>query len=153
LIVSKSSHADGQSIVPSLHIQDIEDCIASIATQVARGAAAQIRAEFLAALATMGWSGGVSISPQDSAINITSRKHATGLCLQTGGNASRIYADLVKLQALYLNNHITCGIFVLPSAPAAKVLGDNFAQGDRLIRELSIFRKVITIPLMICSFE
>lgn len=153
MITSKSSHADGRSIVPAVHLQDIEDCIAAIETQVARGAAPHIRAEFLAALATKGWSGEVSISPQESAVTITSRKRATGLCLQTGGNASRIYADLLKLQALYLNDDITCGIFVLPSAPAARVLGDNLAQGDRLVRELSIFRKVITIPLMVCSFD
>lgn len=153
MIFSKSSHADGRSIVPSAHLQDIEECISAIESQVARGAAPHIRAEFLAALATKGWSGEVSISPQESAVTITSRKRATGLCLQTGGNASRIYADLLKLQALYLNDDITCGIFVLPSAPAARVLGDNLAQGDRLVRELSIFRKVITIPLMVCSFE
>jgi hypothetical protein len=153
LIFSKSSHADGQNIVPPEHLRDIEDCIRAIAAQVARGAATQIRTEFLAALATKGWSGEVSISPQESAVTITSRKRATGLCLQTGGNASRIYADLLKLQALYLNDDITCGIFVLPSTPAARVLGDNLAQSERLIRELSIFRKVITMPLMVCAFE
>jgi len=153
LIISTSSHADGRHVIPPAHLQDIEDCISAINIQVARGAAPHIRAEFLAALARKGWSGEVSISPQESAVTITSRKRATGLCLQTGGNASRIYADLLKLQALYLNDDITCGIFVLPSAPAARVLGDNLAQGDRLVRELSIFKKVITIPLMICLFE
>lgn len=150
---STSSHADGRSIVPSAHFQDIESCIAAIEVQIARGAAPHIRAEFLAVLATKGWSGEVSISPQESAVTITSRKRTTGLCLQTGGNASRIYADLLKLQAMYLNDDITCGIYVLPSAPAAKVLGDNLAQGDRLVRELSMFKKVVTIPLVVFSFE
>lgn len=149
----KHSHADAVNIVPADHQRQIANCIRAMVTPIRRGAAPHIRAEFDAQLAMEGWSGEVSVSPQESGLTITSKNGKTGLCLQTGGNFSRTYADLVKLQAMYLNDDIKCGIFVLPSSPAAKALGDNLAQADRLIRELVIFKKVITIPLLVCSLE
>jgi hypothetical protein len=153
VIYTTHSHSDGGAEVPRTHQEQIERCIAAMVSPVRRGAAPQMRDEFSAALAAAGWSGEVSVSPPESAMTITSKKAHTGLCLQTGGNMSRIYADLLKLQALYLNNVIRCGVFVLPSAHAAKILGDNIAQADRLIRELAIFRKVVTIPLLVYSVE
>ncbi len=62
---------------------------------------------------------------------------------------SRFYADLLKLQSLYLESVIEQGVFVLPARNVAVSLGDNTANADRLIRELPIFRKVITIPLLV----
>lgn len=150
---STHNHADGANIVPVTHQNQIANCIRAMVTSIRKGAAPHIRAEFEAQLAAEGWSGEVSVSPQQSGVTITSKKGHTGLCLQTGGNMSRSYADMMKLQALYLNDDINCGIFVLPSSPAAKTLGDNLAQADRLIRELQIFKKVITIPLLVCSLE
>jgi hypothetical protein len=66
---------------------------------------------------------------------------------------SRLYADLLKMQAMYLDSGLSSAAFVLPSREMAKVFGKNVAQADRLIRELQVFRKVITIPLVIYTLD
>ena len=74
-------------------------------------------------------------------MTITSAKDDIGLCLQTG-NMSRMYADLMKLQTMYLNNTIKAAAIIVPSQETAKLLGDNIAQAKRLERELAIFKLV-----------
>ena len=64
-----------------------------------------------------------------------------------------MYADLIKLQQMYLDDTIRAGVFIMPTAVAARELGDNLANSDRLESELTIFRKVIHMPLVIMSFQ
>jgi hypothetical protein len=64
-----------------------------------------------------------------------------------------MYADVLKLQKLYLDDIIRVGVIVLATASAARELGDNIANADRLSAELPIFRKVIHLPLALISFE
>ena len=142
------SHAGGLEVVPLSHQQEIATAINAMTQPIQARAARTLRAQFLHSLVESGWSGEVAVQASLSDISITSLKQNTGLCLQTG-NMSRFYADLLKLQAMYLDNTILCGAFVLPSRDVAVVLGDNVAQADRLIRELSLFRKVITLPLVV----
>jgi len=89
---------------------------------------------------------------QGSDITITSMKSEVGLCLQTG-NMARMYADLIKLQTLYLNNAIKSAVIVVPSEPVAKILGSNIAQAKRLARELDIFKKAYYVPTLIFALE
>ncbi len=76
-----------------------------------------------------------------SKITIASLKDGVGLCMQTGGNMSRMYADLLKLQKLYLEDAISSGGIILPTSKASRDLGDNIANADRLAAELKIFRR------------
>jgi hypothetical protein len=147
------SHAEGSNAVPITHKLEIAQAVSAMISPVRRGTATALRDQFIGKLMEAGWSGEVSVSPSQSGVTITSMKEDTGLCLQTGGNMSRIYADILKLQALYVDEVISCAAFVLPSAPVAHALGDNLAQADRLIRELAIFKKVITLPLLVYSLE
>lgn len=119
---------------------------------VKKGSAAKIRKELVRLLGNAGWPGEVQVEPP-SKITIASRKNAVGLCIQTGGNMSRMYADLLKLQKLYMENSIKAAAFILPAAPAARILGLNVANADRLIAELQIFRKVIHMPVAVFAFE
>lgn len=64
-----------------------------------------------------------------------------------------MYADLMKLQTLYLDNSISAAALILPSQPLALVLGDNIAHSLRLERELEIFRKVFHVPALIFGLE
>jgi hypothetical protein len=45
---------------------------------------------------------------------VTSMKDEVGLCLQTG-NMARMYADLIKLLTLYLDNAIKAAAIIVPS--------------------------------------
>lgn len=87
-----------------------------------------------------------------SHISITASQNKIGLCLQTG-NISRIYADLLKLQLLFTQGQLFAGIIILPTKSAAKSLGDNMVNFERVVQELNIFSQIITIPLVLIGFD
>ena len=103
-------------------------------------------------LKTKGWSGQVRLSSKSS-ISITAMLRNVGLCTQTG-NMARMYADLMKLQAMYMDDKIKAAIFVLPTKACANSFGGNVANYDRFLNELTnIFSKVITVPMVIIGFD
>ncbi len=103
-------------------------------------------------LKTKGWSGQVRLSSKSS-ISITAMLRNVGLCTQTG-NMARMYADLMKLQAMYMDEKIKAAIFVLPTKACANSFGGNVANYDRFLNELTnIFSKVITVPMVIIGFD
>lgn len=146
------SHQSADILLPAKERLEIESAIASCNVVVKKGAAAKIREELVRLLDNSGWSGEMQVEPP-SKITIASKKNEVGLCIQTGGNMSRMYADILKLQKLYMENSIKSAAFILPAAPAARVLGQNIANADRLIAELQIFRKVIHMPIAVFAFE
>lgn len=145
------SHCGGDKILPATLQKEIDTAIAAVKVKPAVGAAAKMRDSFLGSLKGSGWSSEVSVS-RDSDMTITSLKNGVGLCLQTG-NMARIYADLMKLQAMYLDNSIKSAAIVLPSHPVAKLLGSNIAQAKRLERELEIFKKAYHVPTLVFALE
>ena len=148
---STHSHCAGEKSV-SLGLQnEVRQVITSISIAPKIGAARKLRDSFLLTLKTFGWSSEYPVSI-GSDITITSVKQGVGLCLQTG-NMARMYADLIKLQTLYLNDAIKSAVIVLPSQPMAKLLGSNIAQAKRLERELEIFRKAYHVPTLIYALE
>jgi hypothetical protein len=100
-----------------------------------------------------GWSDQVKLAA-DSNISITAKKGDVGLCLQTG-NMGRMYADLLKLQCLYKSKVLKAAILIVPTRRLAKEhdYGANVAQFERLTRELTIFDKVITIPMVVIGMD
>ena len=148
---SLHSHCDGEDTVPAVLRKEVELAIAAIAVKPARGSAPKLRDAFLGKLMVFGWSSEVAVA-QGSDMTITSMKSEVGLCMQTG-NMARMYADLMKLQTLYLNNAIKSAVIVVPSEPVSKLLGDNIAQAKRLARELDIFKKAYHVPTLIFALE
>lgn len=145
------SHCAGDASVP-VHIQaEIAQVIKSVAVKPAVGAAPIIRDAILIGLKALGWSGKVPVA-KSSDITITSMRDEVGLCLQTG-NMARMYADLIKLQTLYLDNAIKSAAIIVPSEPLATQLGSNIAQSKRLERELEIFKKAYHVPTLVFALE
>lgn len=145
------SHCAGEEVVAS-HVKDeIAQSIKKVAIKPARGAAPRIRDAILGNLRSLGWSGQVPVA-KGSDITITAMREDVGLCLQTG-NMARMYADLIKLQTLYLDDAIKAAILIVPSEPIARVLGSNIAQAKRLERELDIFRKAYHVPTIVYALE
>lgn len=149
--VAIHSHCAGSEQVPAEIVEDVVAAAAAIDVRIERGAARRIRDQFVAELRTRGWSSEVTVA-RGSDMSITSMRDEIGLCLQTG-NMARMYADLIKLQTLYLNNAIRGAVLVLPSQPVALAIGENIAQAARLERELEIFRKAFYVPTLIVSLE
>jgi hypothetical protein len=142
--------AGDKSISTSIQIE-IADGIKSVEIKPAKGNATKIRDAILANLKSSGWSGEVAVA-KGSNITVTSMKNEVGLCLQTG-NMARMYADLIKLQTLYLDAAIKAAVIILPSQPVSLILGRNIAQAKRLERELEIFKKAYHVPTLIYGLE
>ena len=145
------SHCAGDKALPPILQKEIITAITAITIKPAKGKAPKIRDSLLDSLKGLGWSAKVPVS-KGSGMTITSMKDDVGLCLQTG-NMARMYADLIKLQTMYLDNSIRSAAIIIPSSPVAKLLGSNVAQANRLERELNIFKKAYHVPTVIFALE
>ena len=146
------SHQGGTDKIGPNVVREIESAIVSCTVPLRARSATAVRHHVLGELSLCGWSGEFSVDPAASGITITSIKDGFGLCLQTG-NMARMYADILKLQKLYLDGKVDVGVMILPTLDAAKKMGDNIAHSNRLVSEMDIFRKVIHMPIAIFSFE
>lgn len=144
-------HHHGNIEIPDHLRMQVADSINACEVPIQRNNATLLRDDILRRLSLKGWPPEVVIDPT-SKISVTSIREQVGLCLQTG-NMARMYADLLKLQTLYLRETINAGIIIVPGLEAAKNLGDNLANFDRLLRELQIFERAITIPIMLLGLE
>lgn len=145
------SHCGGDKALSKSLRDELVEVIESVTVKPGRKKATAIREAISSQLRCVGWSGEVPVST-GSDITITSMKGSVGLCIQTG-NVARIYADLIKLQTLYLDNSIKSAVIILPSQPMARLLGSNIAQANRLERELVIFKKAYHVPTTIIALE
>jgi hypothetical protein len=144
-------HRFGDQIIPATMIDEAVAAVKACVVVVKPKASKTIKEAVLESLGTKGWPGEVTLDTT-SKISITSKKDKIGLCFQTG-NMSRMYADLLKLQAVYLRGSIDAAIFILPEPECAKLLGLNIASCDRLRRELAIFDRAISVPLALIGIN
>jgi hypothetical protein len=98
-----------------------------------------------------GWSDEVKISA-DAKISITSHKGDVGLCFQTG-NMGRFYADLLKLEFLFKKGRIHAAFYILPDKALSKVWGENIANYERFVNEVTIFSQILNTPLLIIGIS
>lgn len=145
------NHRSGIKVVPNDIIEDVEKVVWDIKPKLFPKSVASLKLSIRKRLEEEGWTGKYRLDAT-SKITISSYLRGVGLCFQTG-NAGRIYADLLKLQALYTKGNITAGIILIPQIKTARELGSNMANYERLIRELPIFSQVITMPIVVIGFD
>jgi hypothetical protein len=146
------SHRSGDSVLGANVLGRLRKSLQSVPFKARRGCSTKLRLAILSQLQASGWSDKVQISPRRK-LTITAMQSKVGLCLQTG-NMARFYADLLKLQSLFLEETIYGAIYLLPTHIAARQMGQNVANFERLARELSQeFHRVITVPIQIIGFE
>ncbi|MBE0342014.1 restriction endonuclease [Paenibacillus sp. 28ISP30-2] len=146
-----SSHHYGDQAIPSESIESIVNALTETLFEIKKGSATQLRKVVLGTLFNLGWSDKTKIDSNND-LTITSMKGDIGLCLQTG-NVSRFYADILKLQSLYLKDKASAAIYILPTKNASLKMGSNIAYYERLAEELNLYRHIITIPIVIIGVE
>lgn len=144
-------HRSGLKVVPNDIIENIKKIIRDTNPKLLKNTVTILKESIKDQLKKEGWSGEYRLSTT-SKITISSFFKDFGLCFQTG-NIGRIYADLLKLQTLYVKGNIKAGIILIPQIETAKKLGSNMANYERLVRELPIFGQVITMPIVIIGFD
>jgi len=115
-----------------------------------KGESQKIKMEVSNTLNKLGWADSVKIQPTNLTINFI--KQRVGLCLQLG-NVARTYADLLKIQLLIEMKIIDVGVIAVPIRSAAKEMGSNLAQYERLENELKIFDTIISAPIVIVGLS
>lgn len=118
---------------------------------VTKGTTGEIKNHFESRWRDGGWAIEPAVDP-DLKITINAMKQGVALTVQTG-YITRPFYDLLKFQAMYLRNKINVAILMLPTAAAASTFGSNFANFSRVTAELELFFHIITVPVLIISFE
>lgn len=144
-------HRNGSKVVPDNIVNEIKNVLSSILPELEKNTVKALKNSIWDKMIQNGWAGEYRLD-SDSQITISSYLQGIGLCFQTG-NVGRLYADLLKLQTLYVKGKIVAGIIMVPGLEMAKILGSNLANYDRLVRELPIFSQVITMPIVVVGFE
>ena len=146
------NYCSGKEIIPPEIAQGVISVINSLDYSLSKYEIKNFKDDLSDRLKSQGWSDKASLSVKSN-ITITAILKNIGLCTQTG-NMARMYADLMKLQALYMDEKIKAAIFVVPTKACANSFGGNVANYDRLLNELvNIFSKVITVPILIIGFD
>lgn len=146
------NYRSGREIIPEDIINGVTQLINGLDYSLGKYEIKNFKDDLSAQLATLGWSGKVSLSSKSN-ISITAMLKNIDLCTQTG-NMARMYADLMKLQALYMDEKIKAAVFVIPTKACANSFGGNVANYERFLNELTnIFSKVITVPMLIIGFD
>lgn len=149
--ITAYSHRNGSDVIPQEYTDELGRILHRCKVEMKKYSIADFKNYLLPAIKRGGWSDEFYLD-RNSKITISSIKGKTGLCIQTG-NAARLYADLLKLQTLYARGTITAGIIILPVGTCARSLGTNLASYERAVRELDIFKQVITTPLVVIGFD
>lgn len=111
------------------------------------GASPKIKSYFDTVLNAKGWVNDVKIDPSlHNTVNFVKLDVAFVLQL---GNVARIYADVLKLSYLQQKNITRLGILAIACNPESKLLGANYANFERVVRELTIYRDILVYPLYI----
>ena len=146
------NYRSGQQVIPKDITDSVIGVIERLDYSLGKYDIKHFKDDLSVQLKMQGWSGKVNLSVKSS-ISITSILRNIGLCTQTG-NMARMYADILKLQAMYMDEKIKAAIFVLPTKECANSFGGNVANYDRFLNELTnIFSKVITVPMVIIGFD
>lgn len=106
-----------------------------------------VRREF----AAQGWGYDVKVD-QGFDLSVFGMKDDLAFQLQTG-NMSRAAYDLLKLQHLFSVRRIEAAALAMPTKQAASRIGSNIANFERVMSELELFNRTITLPIFLIGFE
>ena len=129
----------------------ITDIFEAPAIQVAQRCTGDMRRHVSREFQGEGWAEDVKID-QELNLTIFSLKDDLAFQLQTG-NISRAPYDLLKLQHLHQSKKIEAAALAMPTKSAASKIGSNIANAERVAKELAVFDRVITVPILLIAFE
>jgi len=130
---------------------EIKFVISNCKMSFGRNRSTEIKTFFSQELNQKGWADRVKIQNNNN-LTIGFLKDGVGICIQFG-NVARTYADILKLTYLGKKRIIDVGIIIVPGAIESKLLGANYAQYDRLAREIEMFSEIIDLPILVLSLS
>lgn len=150
--VEAYSHHNGEAEWQKRELFEwLTDVFVAPSLNIEKGSTTLIRTHIRNQFEEQGWSGEIKLDPS-SDLTVFSMKQDLAFQVQTG-NISRAFYDLLKLQFLYTAEKIEAAALAVPSQIAAQRIGSNIAYFNRVMNELSLFNRVISVPLLLISFE
>ena len=150
--VESFSHHHGLEAVREAGLYDeIIQFLEASKIPVASKSSKMIKQHMSRGLQRTGWALSPQVAPGFE-LDVNAIKNRVSLTTQAG-NIARAFYDLLKFQALYVGDRIDAAVLVLPTKRAGKALGSNIAHFDRVTHELTLFKHVVTVPLLVVSFE
>jgi len=131
----------------------VVDALNDPEVEVSRGSAPLIKTQIEDHLASQGWAKSVRIDvDRGPTINAF---HHSGIALQVQvGNIARAFYDLLKLEAVVRMHKVSMGVLIIPTNCAAKVIGGNLANFERVTSEHQVlYENIVKMPLVIFGFE
>lgn len=129
----------------------VTDVFAAPSVRLGRGCTSSIRQHVSREFQGEAWGLDVKID-QDLNLTVFALKDDLAFQLQTG-NMSRAPYDLLKLQYLHQSRKIEGAAIAVPTNFAARKIGSNIANAERLQREIETFDRVITVPILLIAFD
>jgi hypothetical protein len=149
------SHRFGREAAQAAGVlDDILDSLEAPTIRVGRNSSAGVKNHVTASLIAKGWAPKPQLF-QHINIGVNAVKDQVALTIQMG-NIARAFYDILKFQGLHSRDRIRAAALILPSKDAANALSrdsSNRANFDRVRRELRVYSHVITVPLLLISFE
>lgn len=150
--VQAYSHHNGHQQWRDREVDDwLTDVFERPDISIGKGSSPLIRDHVKAELANQGWAYDVRID-QHFDLTVFGIKDDLAFQLQTG-NISRAAYDLLKIQHLFQCRRIDAAALALPMKDAANRMGSNVANFERIMSELDLFDRTITVPLFLVGFE
>ena len=129
----------------------LTDIFEAPAVKIAPHCTPEIRRHVETEFLNEGWALNVDLD-QSVRLKVFAEKEDVAFQLQTG-NISRAPYDLLKLQYLFQSRRVEVTALALPTREAANIIGGNVANAERVINELRLFDRVITVPILVVAFE
>ena len=146
------SHNNGDAEWVKRDLRDwLTDVFEAPSIRLRPGATHEIREHVRKEFEKEGWAISVRIDP-DYDLTVFAVRDDLAAHLQTG-NMSRAPYDLLKLQYLYTGKKIEAAALALPTKAGAQLIGSNIAHADRVSSELTLFSRIITVPILLVAFE
>jgi len=150
--VEAYSHHNGETEWTKRELFEwLTDVFEEPSIEVAKSSSTIIRTHIREQFNAEGWSAEVRIDPNFD-LTVFSIKDDLAFQVQTG-NISRALYDLMKMQYLYVAGKIEAASLAVPSSVGAQRMGSNIANFNRIMNELNLFNRVISVPLLLISFE
>jgi len=121
------------------------------AIKMREGCTSEIREHVRKEFEKAGWAINVKID-QGLGLSVFAMKDDLAFHIQTG-NISRAAYDLLKLQYLYHSGRVQAAALAMPTKECATIFGSNIANADRVTKELELFDRVITVPIVVVAFK
>jgi Restriction endonuclease BglII len=141
----------GLSKIPSGMLTRVEHCLHDIKLSKSHPSAPDLRAKTIMALRDLGWSNEIQLDPT-CRITINGVFERVGLAVQMG-NICRFYADIIKLQTLFIRDKVAAALYIVAVKRLAAQMGKNLANYERVTQEMQLFYQTINVPVVVFGLE